>query len=135
MMGMINEANEGLKNTLRNNDSIREEERVRASEEIITLSSDDNSDLETSKTSSQPAKSSNKASTFPAEHITDNEETPLKKPMLDHEHQKKVLETIKKLHFKCGNELCENLYKLPSKWIYLLKFEKFSKISSPIFQI
>ena len=31
IMGMINEAKEGLKITLRNNDEIREEERVRMS--------------------------------------------------------------------------------------------------------
>ena len=79
MMGMINEAKEGLKDTLRNNDAIREEERVRMAEKTITLSSDDKYDSETSETSSEPASSSNKASTFSAEHITDNEETPLKK--------------------------------------------------------
>ena len=82
-MGKINEAFFILSAvepiTLRNNDSIREEERVRMAEETIILSSDDNSDSETSETSSEPATSSNKASTFPAEHITDNEETPLKK--------------------------------------------------------
>ena len=50
MMGMINEAKEGLKNTLRNNDAIRQEERVRASQETVTLLSDDNSDSETSET-------------------------------------------------------------------------------------
>ena len=44
--------------------------------------------------------------------------------MLDHGHKKEVLETIKKLNFKCGNEIYEHLYILPSKWIYLLKFEK-----------
>ena len=49
MMGMMNEAKEGLKITLRNNDAIREEECVRMEEETITLSSDDNSDPETSK--------------------------------------------------------------------------------------
>ena len=38
--------------------------------------------------------------------------------------KKEVLETSKRLHFKCGNELYEHLYILPSKWIYLLKFEK-----------
>ena len=89
MMGMLNEAKEGLKNTLRNNDSIREAERVRAAEETISLSSDDSSDSETSDTSSELAASYNKASTLPAEHITDNEETPLEKPMLDHGHQNK----------------------------------------------
>ena len=41
---MTNEAKEGLKNTLHNNDAIREEERVCMAEETITRSSDDNSD-------------------------------------------------------------------------------------------
>ena len=44
MMGTINKAKAGLKNTLRNNDAIREAERVRAAEETITLLSDENSD-------------------------------------------------------------------------------------------
>ena len=66
MMGMINEAKEGLKNTLRNNDEIREEERVRMAEETIILSSDENSDSETSEISSELATSSNEAFTFPA---------------------------------------------------------------------
>ena len=52
MMGMINEAKERLKNTLRNNDAIREEKRVRMAEDTIILSSDDNSDSETSEISS-----------------------------------------------------------------------------------
>ena len=76
---MINEAKEGLKDTLRNNDSIVEEELVRMAEETIILLSDENSDSETSEISSAPATSSNKASTFPAEHNSDNEETHLKK--------------------------------------------------------
>ena len=78
-MGMINEAKEGLEDTLRNNDAIREEEDVSLEEKMIILSSDDSSDSETSKISSEPATSSNKASTFPAEHNYDNEETPLKR--------------------------------------------------------
>ena len=94
-------------------------------EETIALFSDDNSDSETSKTSSEPAISSNKASTFTAEHITDNEGTPLKKthprPWTS---KKNVLKTVKKLYFKCGGDAnYENLYILPSKWIYLLKYE------------
>ena len=64
IMGMINEAKEGLKTTLRNNDAIREEERVHMEEETITLSSDDNYDSETSEISSEPATSSNKESTI-----------------------------------------------------------------------
>ena len=65
--------------TLRTNDISREEERVQAAEDVISISSDDNYDLDTREISSKPATSSNKASTFPAEHNSDNEETPLKK--------------------------------------------------------
>ena len=79
MMTLINEAKDGLEYTLCNNDASREEECVWAAEDAITLSSDDNYDSETSNTSSEPATSYNKASTFPAEHSTDNEETSLKK--------------------------------------------------------
>ena len=79
MMGMIKEAKQGLKITLHNNDAIREEERVRMEKETIILSSDDNYDSVTSKISSEPATSSNKASKFPAEHNSYNEEKPLKK--------------------------------------------------------
>ena len=79
MMTMINEAKDGLEDTLRTNDAIRGEEGVSAAEDAITLLYDDNYDSETRDTSSEPATSSNKASTFPAEHSTDNEETPLKK--------------------------------------------------------
>ena len=36
----------------------------------------------------------------------------------------KVLETIKKLYFKCGSDAnFEDLFLLPSQWIYLLKYE------------
>ena len=118
MTTMINEAKDGLENTLHTNDAITEQECVRASEDVIILSSDDNSDSETSKISSKPAKSSNKASTFPAEHNSDNEETPLKKkhagPLTS---KKEVLETIKKLHFKCGYKHYEHLYILSSRWL------------------
>ena len=37
--------------------------------------------------------------------------------------KKEVLETIKKLHLKCGNEQYEHLYILPSIWLCLLQFE------------
>ena len=80
VMQMINEAKEVLEDTLRSNDAIREEERVHMAEETIILLSDDNSDSETSEISSEPATSSNKASTFPAKHNSDNGETPLKNP-------------------------------------------------------
>ena len=70
---MINEAKDGLENTLRNNDAIREEERIRAAADAITLSSDDNYNSETRDTSSEPSTSSNKASKFPSEHSTDKQ--------------------------------------------------------------
>ena len=55
-----------------------EEERFRMAEETIIISSDENSDSKTNEISSEPDTSSNKASTFPAEHNSDNEEIPLK---------------------------------------------------------
>ena len=76
---MINEAKDGLEDTLRTNVVIREEECVRAAEDENSLSSDDNSDSESSDTSYEPATSSNKASTLPPKHTNYNEETPLKK--------------------------------------------------------
>ena len=45
MMKMINEAKDGLEDTLRTNDASREEELVRASEDDISIPSDHNSDL------------------------------------------------------------------------------------------
>ena len=90
MMKMINEAKDGLEDTLRTNDTIREEERVREAEDEISISSDHNSDLESSDTSSEPAAPSSKESTLPAKHTNDNEVTTLKKTILDHGHQKKM---------------------------------------------
>ena len=88
IMSMMNEAKDGLEDTPRTNDASREEERVRSSENAISLSSDDNYDSKTSDTSSEPATSYNKASTLLAKHTNDNEETLLNKTILDHGHQK-----------------------------------------------
>ena len=66
MMKMINEAKDGLEDTLRTNDASREEERVRAAEDEIIISSGDNSDSESRNTSSEPATSSSKASILTA---------------------------------------------------------------------
>ena len=39
--------------------------------------------------------------------------------------QKKVLDTIKKLHFRCnGSDNIEQLYILTSRWLFLPKFDK-----------
>ena len=78
MMKMINTAQDGLQDPLHKNDAFREEERVQATEDEISIPSDHSSDSESSDTSSEPASSSSKESTLPAEHTNDNEETPLK---------------------------------------------------------
>ena len=96
---IINDNKEGLADTLRNNDTIREEECVRVEEETIILLSDDSSGSETSEISSKPETSSNKASTFPAEQNSDNEETLFKKTMLDHGHKKRSFRNNQKVTF------------------------------------
>ena len=114
--------------TLRTNDVSRKENHVRSIEAEISISSDHNSDLESSDTSSEPAKSCSKESTLPAKHNNDNEETPLKKTQpRPCTSKKEVLETIKKLYFKCGGDNnLEHLYILPLQYIYLLKYESIS---------
>ena len=89
MTKITKESKDGLEETLRTNDEIREEEQIQAAEEEISISSDHKPDSESSDTSSKPAKSSSKESTLPAKHTNDNEETPLKKPFLDHGYQKR----------------------------------------------
>ena len=79
MMKMINTAKDGLQDQLRKNDACREEERVQATEDEISIPSDHNSDSESSDTPSEPASSSSKESTLPAKPTDDNEETPLEK--------------------------------------------------------
>ena len=45
--------------------------------------------------------------------------------ILDHRYPKKVLDTIKKLHFRCNDsDNIEQLYILPSRWLSQLKYEK-----------
>ena len=101
-------------------------------EDTIILSSDDNFESETSEISSETATSSNKASKSSAEHNSDNEETPLRKThAVPWTSKKEFLETIKKLYLKCGNEHYEHLYILPSRWLYLLQFEKIGDGSTP----
>ena len=55
MMKMVNEAKDGLEYQLRTNNASREEECVWAAEDYISIPSDQNSDLESSDTSSEPA--------------------------------------------------------------------------------
>ena len=101
-MKMINEAKSELENTLRHNDAMREEERVRmdamreeervrmahntimilyepsSSDDLLETSSDESSGSERRKIPTKPVMLSNKPSTFPAKHKYYNEETPLK---------------------------------------------------------
>ena len=79
---------------MRHNDAIREQERVSiahnyigmssdsssssSSDDSLETSSDDSSDSSTRKKPTKKVTSSNKSSTFPAKHKSDNEETPLK---------------------------------------------------------
>ena len=69
--------------------------------------------------------SSNKASTFLAEHKPDNEETLLKKT-----HQgpftskQETLEIIKRLHIKFGFLDDEHLIMLPKTWLEYLQYEE-----------
>ena len=60
MMSMITKAKDGLEDTLCTNDASREEERVRASEDEISIPYYHNSGLESSDTPSKPAASSSK---------------------------------------------------------------------------
>ena len=59
-MTMINTAKEVLQDQLRKNDAVREEESDLAAEDVESIPSDHNSDLESSGTSSKPASSSSK---------------------------------------------------------------------------
>ena len=56
-----------------------EEERDLAAEDVESIPYDHIYDSESSSTTSKPASSSSKESTFSAEHTDDNEESPLKK--------------------------------------------------------
>ena len=60
IMKMINEAKFGLQEQLCTNDASREEERVGATEDVISIPSYHNYDSESSNTSSEQASSSSK---------------------------------------------------------------------------
>ena len=99
---MKNKAKEELESTLRHNDEIseeervrmdkiREQERVRTAQNNTIILSDDESDIGKREIPSKPVTSSNKSSTFPAEHKYDNEETPLEKLIRRPSHRNKEL--------------------------------------------
>ena len=57
---MMNTDKEGLQDQLRKNNAVREEERDLAAEDMESIPSDHNADLESRGTSSKPASSSSK---------------------------------------------------------------------------
>ena len=62
--------------------------------------------------------SSNKSSKFPAEHKSNNEETPLKQPHQDVFTPKQdILEIINQLHINCGFLDTEHLFIFPINWL------------------
>ena len=104
VMKMINESKEETENTLRHNDTMREEERVcmdttreeervcmsqntiiissesSSSDDSMETSSDESSDSGRRQKPTKPVMSYNKSSTFTSKNKSDNEETPLKQP-------------------------------------------------------
>ena len=91
----------------------------------IIISSDDESDSGGRGIPSKPVTSSNKASTFTAEHESDNEETPLKKTHQEpFTSKQETLEWIKRLHIKCGLLDTEHSSILPKTWLEYLQYEE-----------
>ena len=70
-------------------------------------------------------KPSNKASTFPAEKKSDNEETALKKThQVPFTPKQKTLEIIKRLHIKFCFLDTEHLFMLTKTWLEYLQYEE-----------
>ena len=68
--------------------------------------------------------SSNKSSTFPAKHNSDNEEIPLKQPHQDaFTSKQETLGILKRLHIKCGFLDTEHLFMLPKTWLEYQQYE------------
>ena len=69
--------------------------------------------------------SSNKSSTFPAKHKSDNEETPLKQPHQDaFKSKQETLERIKRLNIKCGFLDNEHLLMITKTWLKYIQYEE-----------
>ena len=117
-------------------DAMREEERVRMAHNII-ISSESLYSYDLSETLSVessgsgrrkiPTKlvtSSNKSSTFPAKHKSDNKETPLKQLHKDaFTLKQEALEIIKRLHLKCGFLDSGILFMLPKTCLEYQQYE------------
>ena len=89
-----------------------------SSDESLETLSDESSGSGRRQIPTKPVMSSNKSSTFPAKHKSDNEETPLKQPHQDaFTSKQETLEIIKRLHIKCGFLDTEHLFMLPKTWL------------------
>ena len=88
------------------------------SDNSLKTSSDESSDSGTRQKPTKPVTSSNKSSTFPDKHKSDNGETPLKQT---HQYafplKQETLEIIKRLHKNCGSLDTKHLYMLPINWL------------------
>ena len=90
----------------------------------IIMFSDDKSDSGGRQIPSKPVKSSDKVSTFPAKHKSNNEETPLiKTHQRPFTSKQETLEIIKRLHIKCRFLNTEHLFVLPKTWLEYLQYE------------
>ena len=89
-----------------------------SSYDSLKTSSGDSYDSGTRKKPTKPVTSSNKSSTFPSKHKSDNEETPLKHPHQEAFTLKQgTLERIKRLHIKGGLSDTEHVFMLPIHWL------------------
>ena len=84
-----------------------------SSDDSLETSSVESSGSLRSKIPTKLVMLSNKSSTFPSKHKSDNEETPLKQPHQDaFTSKQETLERIKRLHIKCGFLDTEHLFML-----------------------
>ena len=94
------------------------------SDDSLETSSVESSGSGRRKIPTKPVMSSNKSSTFPAKHKSDNEETPLNQPHQDtFTPKQETLERIKRLHIKCGFLYNEYLFMLPKTWLEYQQYE------------
>ena len=97
---------------------------------LLYFFSDDKSDSGRREIPPKSVTSYNKASTFPAEHKSDNEETPLKQPHQDaFTSKQETLERINRLHIKCGFLYTEHLFMLPKTW---LEYQQYADVHMEI---
>ena len=104
-----------------------------SSYDSLKTSSGDSYDSGTRKKPTKPVTSSNKSSTFPDKHKSDNEETPLKQLHQDtFTLKQETLERIKRLHIKCVFLDTKHLFVIPINW---LEYQEFVDVNVEITKI